>query len=275
MERKMFVFDIDGTLLNDDKKIVHETIGILKKAQSLGHVVCLATGRSPFQLNEIINEIGIEKYTINMNGGIINNLITKKFEILATPLPLEVKKAYIAVAEKYGRELQWATAEESKRVWLGDVARKDITDNDFFIGGTINPSYWDYKDVKNELLTKDVIHMGYKAEKALIAIVKPILKELEEEYKVNISVTGQVYLDADANFVSKFNAIKIVQERENISNANTYCFGDSDNDISMVSQAGHGIAMGNATENVKAVATHIIADNNSTAIADFIKDQII
>ncbi len=44
-------------------------------------------------------------------------------------------------------------------------------------------------------------------------------------------------------------------------------FGDSTNDMSMLEMAGIGVAMGNAEENVKAVADYTTASNNDDGIA--------
>ena len=45
------------------------------------------------------------------------------------------------------------------------------------------------------------------------------------------------------------------------------CFGDSENDLTMISGVGYGIAMGNAVPEVKNIATYITDTNNQDGIA--------
>ncbi|MBR2651366.1 HAD hydrolase family protein [bacterium] len=55
-----------------------------------------------------------------------------------------------------------------------------------------------------------------------------------------------------------------------MSNENSYAFGDSKNDIILLSNIGNSICMGNGEPEVKNVAKYVIGDNNSDAIAEFL-----
>ena len=73
-----------------------------------------------------------------------------------------------------------------------------------------------------------------------------------------------------AKDVSKGNAIKALCEKLNVSLSEVICFGDSLNDQSMFEVVGCAIAMGNANEELKAIADKITLDNDSNGIpADF------
>ena len=50
--------------------------------------------------------------------------------------------------------------------------------------------------------------------------------------------------------------------------------GDSENDLSMINAAGIGVAMGNASDDVKAVANYITSSNNEDGVAKAIKNFI-
>ena len=51
--------------------------------------------------------------------------------------------------------------------------------------------------------------------------------------------------------------------------------GDSGNDLTMIEAAGLGVAMGNATEDVRAAADVITADNNHDGVAQAIEDYVL
>ena len=72
-----------------------------------------------------------------------------------------------------------------------------------------------------------------------------------------------------AKDVSKGNAIKALCEKLNVSLSEVICFGDSLNDQSMFEVVGCAIAMGNANEELKAIADKITLDNDSNGIPDF------
>lgn len=58
---------------------------------------------------------------------------------------------------------------------------------------------------------------------------------------------------------------------ENIAIADTMAFGDGGNDIAILRQAGIGVAMGNANDDVKAVANYITSSVDDDGIANALK----
>ncbi|WDU83798.1 HAD hydrolase family protein [Caloramator sp. Dgby_cultured_2] len=78
-----------------------------------------------------------------------------------------------------------------------------------------------------------------------------------------------------AENTSKGNAVKILADYYNLKSDEVICIGDNENDISMVEYAGLGIAMGNATEELKNIADLIIDSNDNDGIAKFIENYIL
>ena len=78
MERKLFAFDIDGTLLNSEKKALDSTREALAKLREQGHLVTLATGRSRYMAQEVIWDLDFTNYVL-CNGAaalwIMSNII--------------------------------------------------------------------------------------------------------------------------------------------------------------------------------------------------------
>ena len=75
--------------------------------------------------------------------------------------------------------------------------------------------------------------------------------------------------------VSKWNTIKSLTEKLGIDTKNIIAFGDDYNDIDMIKNAGIGIAMGNAEENVKKVANFVTDTNMNDGVAKYIKQKIL
>ena len=68
--------------------------------------------------------------------------------------------------------------------------------------------------------------------------------------------------------VDKGNAVRNVAAALGVAIEDTYAFGDGINDICMLEAAGHGIAMGNAMDEVKQVAEHVTTDINRDGVAN-------
>src|SRR5699024_5549167 len=65
--RRLFFFDIDGTLLDHDKKLPASTKKSVQKLKQQGHEVAIATGRAPFVFENICKELQINTY-VGLNG---------------------------------------------------------------------------------------------------------------------------------------------------------------------------------------------------------------
>lgn len=141
MTKKLFIFDLDGTLLNDDRQIVPATLATLNRVLDTGHKVVICTGRSFSQLTNYIKQIPKLSAVASMNGCIVNNLETKQKELIAEPIKREVIDALLALAQEYKRELHWCSEDEFHRVYFGTTPEQDIKDKTFFMMGTPNPTY--------------------------------------------------------------------------------------------------------------------------------------
>ncbi|WGE31709.1 Cof-type HAD-IIB family hydrolase [Actinobacillus genomosp. 2] len=75
------------------------------------------------------------------------------------------------------------------------------------------------------------------------------------------------YLEIMNKQATKSAAIRFMQQRLNVTQEQIIAFGDNFNDLDMLQYAGLSIAMGNAPDEVKAVAKRITASNNDDGIA--------
>lgn len=74
------------------------------------------------------------------------------------------------------------------------------------------------------------------------------------------------FLEFMAQGVSKGNAVTDLSKKLDIALSEVVAFGDSSNDISMLQVVGHAVAMGNANDQVKAVADEITLSNSDNGI---------
>ena len=67
MTKKMIMFDIDGTLLDHDKKMPASAKEAVRSLKEAGHEVAIATGRPPYFFKELREELEIDSF-VCFNG---------------------------------------------------------------------------------------------------------------------------------------------------------------------------------------------------------------
>lgn len=269
--QKLFIFDVDGTIVNSKRQLQNSTIIALNKAIDKGHQIAIVTGRNFVQLDDIIKKIPRISYIASMNGGVINDLKTKKEYIYAEPINKELVYHFIEVAQNLKREFQCANNKVFYRVYFGSNPKTDISDPLFFKGGTIDPHYNQWAEVKPLIENMDIYHMAIKCESYLVETeLNKIKNKFDHLNYAHIGHASYCYIECDPLNINKKNAIKSIQHLANINNKQTYFFGDSGNDISALEYVGNPVVMGNAKHNIKALAKYIIGSNDTDAIHDFV-----
>ena len=82
-------------------------------------------------------------------------------------------------------------------------------------------------------------------------------------------------LEINAPGVTKGSALLALAEHLGLARSQLMAMGDSGNDLAMLQAAGLGVAMGNATEEVKAAADAVSADNNHDGVAVAIEKYVL
>ena len=72
---KLIAIDLDGTLLNDDKKISKDNLNTINKVIELGYEVVIATGRRYWSAKDLSQDIAKHITIIANNGNIVRNSI--------------------------------------------------------------------------------------------------------------------------------------------------------------------------------------------------------
>ena len=81
MPRKLVIFDLDDTLLNNNSEVSEYTLGILKKLQEMGHIIAFNTARSQMRSEEIYNAVRPDFAIYNGGAQIVNKDGKTVFEV--------------------------------------------------------------------------------------------------------------------------------------------------------------------------------------------------
>ena len=253
---KSLFFDIDGTLIDiKTHKIPESTTLALRKAKENGHKIFIATGRS----HTIVEVPGLPKEIIDgyvtLNGAIC---IAGNSPVSLIKIPKESVKALSDLCIERNYTCLFVTMDGMK------VANADEKFETGF------RKYFNLIPVPttdfNSILNEDVYQMTVFFTKETQDELKAILPELE------YNRWFPTFADITARGVDKAMGIGIMAKHLNINLSDTVAFGDGGNDIPMLRKAGTGVAMGNASDEVKSNADYVTADVSDNGIYKALKD---
>ena len=256
---KALFFDIDGTLISFKTHCVPEsTISAIKKAKEKGVKVFISTGR-PLQLI-----CGLEKLKPYIDGYITANgayCYVGENTLCKKCIPEEDVRQVIRHAEKLGVACLIVGTKSIA------VVNKDEQFLDVFIKMLKIPTL-DFL-VEN---VEDVIKEG-------VLQMTPFFDKKMEEDALNGTKgcnSGRWhpdFVDITAKGIDKGEGLERVASHFEMKISETMAFGDGGNDLPIIKKAGIGVAMGNATDDVKAgadfVTTHIDNDGILNALKEF------
>lgn len=241
MKIKLFVSDIDGTLLVPKEKISARNIAAVKRMFDAGITVTIATGRMYQAALPIAQELGVNVPIITYNGALIKSV---EGEIIhAKYLPENLVAEIVEFYEKRGWHLQ-SYSEDNLLV----PANNDYVTN--YVASQkvkANVIGWEGMKTKTFQVCK-LLGIADDAEENLKRMAE-VKKEFGD--KIDVTKSTPIFTEIVCPNVSKASAIKILAEKLGITRDEVLAIGDSDNDLPMLKAAGIGVAMGNATDEVK------------------------
>jgi Cof subfamily protein (haloacid dehalogenase superfamily) len=239
MDDKIVFFDIDGTLVNDDKQIPESTKESILQLTKNGIHVAIATGRGPFMFEPIRKELNIDSF-VSFNGSYV---VFKDEVIQKVPLSTEAIIKIEEEAEKAGHPLVYLDHTQATCNADNHEIIKNCTFNLMPNYPAYHPAYYKENEVYQVLLFCQEQHeKGYRdGYKGTFDFIR------WHEDALDILPTGG----------SKAKGIEAFMKKMNMKPENVYAFGDALNDIEMLKTVGTGIAMGNGLPEAKEAADYI------------------
>lgn len=248
---KIIFFDIDGTLALG-KEVPESAKLAIRLLRQNGNLVWICTGRGIQYVkrnfhqyaNGYICSNGREGYTCcekifekPLTETQINTIQQKLNQLNAGYAFFDTKHGYYYGPEE-GFERMSEPWDEGFMIHGGDLSNKKFYNFDLY-----------FKDKQHLQIIQEELKD--------IAILNPHLPHPTAD----VSMIGW----------NKGDALKAVCEYFNLAIEDTYAFGDGKNDLTMLQASGHGIAMGNACEELKEIADYVTTDINEDGIYNGLK----
>lgn len=231
-------FDIDGTLIDMEKKeITPKTLEALRRLQARGVLLCLATGRGPLTLPRFE---GVEfDVFLTFNG---SYCFDRAGTIFSAPLPQEDVRTILQNAAALHRPVSIATQDQM----VANGADRDLIDYYAFAKREIEVS-----DQFEEVAKSQVYQIMLGCRQADY----PAL--LRGTHHAKIAAWWDRAVDIIPAEGGKGVAVRRILDHYRLEPDAALAFGDGDNDIEMLQAVGHGVAMANASQRLKAVADDV------------------
>ena len=262
---KLISLDLDGTLLNSKKQLSQGNLQALKACIARGIQIVPTTGRTVDGVPSVVKEIPGVRYIIATNGAMIFDMETetiidrRMLENAQALAILRILEEYPVMYDPYinGRGI-------SEEKFFGHMERYGLP-----------------KELQEMVLvTRDVVpnvirfveENGGPAEKINMFFAEPSLKgEIRQRLKeiTDILITSSIPLNLEINHpeATKGKGILRLAKHLGISREETMAFGDGENDLSMMKEAGIGVAMENGMKELKEKADYVTGSNDEDGVA--------
>jgi Cof subfamily protein (haloacid dehalogenase superfamily) len=257
---KLVVLDMDGTLLNSQKEITERVRKAINAAKASGVKVVLASGRPTNGMLPALAALGLttfDDYMLSCNASLTLNAGSKEV-IRSEFLTGQDARDLYHLAVKLGVNTHAYSAK------LGLITPKisKYTEHEASINQIeINICDFTTLDPLEEMLK---IMMIDEAE-VLTAAINRLPDTLQEKY--SMAQSAPFFYEFMSKKSGKSNGVAALAAYLGFTHEEVICVGDAGNDLEMIQYAGLGIAMANASDDVKAVADYITLSNDQDGVA--------
>lgn len=271
MSIKVIIMDVDGTLTNGEKIVTPKTKDALLKAEKLGAILILASGRPTSGLMDLAKELEMDKHhglLVSYNGSTVIDCETNKV-LFNQALSVEEGKAVLNHMKKFDRVRPMI--DKGEYMYVNNVYDNWID----WDGKPFDVIQYESRGGKFKLCEIDDLaaFVDFPLNKILTTADPKYLQdhylEMMEPFKDTLSCmfTGPFYFEFTAQGIDKAKALDTVLIPMGYQRTEMIAFGDGHNDASMVKYAGTGVAMENAVQDLKDIADEVTLSNEEDGIA--------
>ena len=258
---KLILTDVDGTLIHSDWSVGERTKLALQRAEKLGIRVVISTGRFLKGVDFLEPELGIKPIYSTINGAMIKD--GEKY-LFVDPISREAYEKASALSQGHVRCLM--AFGENKYCIYSDDYFFDLQARFFGFEG-IRMDLTDYDQVEKTLGSPILKLLVKDSEPGPVDRMFTNLKESGLEQCATLVKSGSAILEVLAKGINKGKAVRVLSEYFDIPREEIIAFGDFDNDIEMLKEAGLGIGMANGSDALLSACDYITLSNDEDGIA--------
>ncbi|PKL84197.1 MAG: hypothetical protein CVV24_01100 [Ignavibacteriae bacterium HGW-Ignavibacteriae-3] len=264
---KLVVFDLDGTLLDDDGNISDETVDLIHQLSALGVQFSIATGRLLSAVTDIADRLKIEIPLITLDGTLIQRSPGGD-NIFESYLPAKYVSRALRLADQYllkivlchDSAVYYTEGNDHSPIFRSKAGAKfkQVASYDNYLKGTLEIVLaGEYQD-----------SMRYVAKKMTF----PYTFGIRSSYYKSQSEGGTYFLEIRKLGCSKGEGLKKLIRHLKIKIQHTAVIGDWYNDKSLFETEALKVAVSNAVPEIRKMADMVTnKNNNEGGVAEFLK----
>jgi Cof subfamily protein (haloacid dehalogenase superfamily) len=267
---KLVVFDLDGTLLDNEGVISSRTVSLIKKLQVKGILFTIASGRIHSALADYAKSLNVNIPIISLDGCCISNPVTDEI-IFESFIPVRYVDKALDFADKFLLNVALCRTEAIYFTESNSVMKEMI--NKF---GAKFEEIEDYNSIKDKTL-EIVFASDYRDN------IKFVYDRLRFPYTTGLNVSyykshkqeGIYYLEVRKRGANKGKALRKLLKNISIKKKDVAVIGDWFNDISLFENGALKVTLENGIYELKSMADIVISkSNNEEGVAEFL-DMLI
>lgn len=258
MTYRLLVLDVDGTLLDSAHILRPRVAAAVRLAQASGLTVALATGKLLSSVQPLLDSMGVRGPQIVLNGAAIRDTTTENL-VRFCPLDEDDRRAVIERVRA-----------EDPHVLISHFALDTIfVDQSHPLLGIFDEYGEGPVQFVDDLLMQGLPPAG----KILVTGTREQLASLRQaitphlEQRVLITTTTPDFLEFFDFAAGKGQALSVLRDSLNVPREAIIAMGDGENDVSLLREAGLGVAMANGADVTRAVANRIAPSNDEDGVA--------
>ncbi|WP_209121121.1 Cof-type HAD-IIB family hydrolase [Alkalihalobacillus sp. BA299] len=282
---KLIASDLDGTLLNEVGEVSSENTAAIRRVQQQGKTFVVVSGRSYEYARKPLQDVGITCPIICLNGA---EIYSKEGKLVKkSPLAKSISKQVLSTClgedlyiEIFTNKGGYSTSYERYLQVVFDIFQ---TANPNIDKGTI-------LQFARKRFVEEKVHLINDFQEVIdneeVEVYKMLafsrIHELLESIKATLTPIEGLVITSSASGNLEFNdleaqkgiALSYFADYLGIEMGDVMALGDNYNDVTMLKMAGIGVAMGNADEEIKALADFTTKTNIDHGVA-FIIDKMV
>jgi len=262
---RLVVADVDGTLVTQEKELTVEAVAAARELNVAGVTLAITSGRPPRGMRMLVEPLRLEGQIAGFNGGVY---VYPDMRVVEThALAPEVAREAVRLVLEGGLDAWLYTAED----WLvrdkygPHVARE---------ASTVQFDAKVARRFSDDLMSRAIKIVGVSDDHASVASCE---KKAQATLggRASASRSQPYYLDITHPLANKGEVVTTFSKLLRVEPAEIAAIGDGANDVLMFERSGFSIAMGNASEEVKARAAAVTSSNEEEGFAKAMRELVL
>jgi Cof subfamily protein (haloacid dehalogenase superfamily) len=264
-ELRLLLSDVDGTLVSPDKTLTEAAKTVVKELRSAGVAFAITSSRPPRGLCMLIEPLALECPIAGCNGGVFVN--PDMSFIQSHVLARATAETAVDLFKNKGLDV-WIYTEDA---WLvRDPAAAYVAHE----AGTLDFQPTVVASFSDDHLAHAVKIVGVSKNFALVEACAAVMREALGA-GANASRSQSYFVDVTHPLANKGEVVSTLSKLMNIPPAQIATIGDMPNDVRMFLKSGLSIAMGNASDEVKAQAREVTDSNENEGFAKAVRKFVL